>query len=43
MHGKSRASSVIKYDCFKLDDSGNCIIRKTWKGRIVFDLKRNLG
>ena len=18
------------YDCFKLDDSGNCIIRKTW-------------
>ena len=31
MHGKSRVSSVIKYDCFKLDDSGNCIIcRKTW-------------
>ena len=23
-------SSAIKYDCFKLDDSGNCIIRKTW-------------
>ena len=19
-----------KYNCFKLDDSGNCIIRKTW-------------
>ena len=29
MHGKSRVSSAIKYDCFKLDDSGNCIIRKT--------------
>ena len=25
MHGKSRVSSAIKYDCFKLDDSGNCI------------------
>ena len=23
MHGKSRVSSPIKYDCFKLDDSGN--------------------
>ena len=32
MHGKSRVSSAIKYDCFKLDDSGN-----------VFYLKRNLG
>ena len=30
MHGKSRVSSAIKYDCFKLNDSGNCIIRKTW-------------
>ena len=30
MHGKSRVSSAIKYDCFKLDDSGNCIIRKAW-------------
>ena len=30
MHGKSRVSSAIKYDCFKLDNSGNCIIRKTW-------------
>ena len=29
MHGKFRVSSAIKYDCFKLDDSGNCIIRKT--------------
>ena len=29
MHVKSRVSSAIKYDCFKLDDSGNCIIRKT--------------
>ena len=27
MHGKSRVSSAIKYDCFKLVDSGNCIIR----------------
>ena len=26
MHGKSRVSSAIKYDCFKFDDSGNCII-----------------
>ena len=30
MHGKSRVSSAIKYDCFKFNDSGNCIIRKTW-------------
>ena len=30
MHGKSRVSSAIKYDCFKFDDSGNCIIRKRW-------------
>ena len=30
MHRKSRVSSGIKYDCFKLDDSGNCFIRKTW-------------
>ena len=37
MHGKSRVSSAIKYDCFKFDDSGNCII-----GCIVFNLKRNL-
>ena len=29
MHGKSRVSSAIKYDCFKFDDSGNCIIKKT--------------
>ena len=29
MHGKSRVSSAIKYDCLKLDNSGNCIIRKT--------------
>ena len=27
MYGKSGISSAIKYDCFKLDDSGNCIIR----------------
>ena len=30
MQGKSRVSSTINYDCFKLDDSGNGIIRKTW-------------
>ena len=30
MHGKSRVSSAIKYDCLKLDYSGNCIIKKTW-------------
>ena len=30
MHRKSRVSSAIKYDFFKLDDSGNCITRKTW-------------
>ena len=29
MQGKSRVSSAIKYDCLKLDDSGNRIIRKT--------------
>ena len=29
MQGKSRVSSAIKYDLFKLDDSGNCLIRKT--------------
>ena len=29
MHGKSCVSSAMKYDCFKMDDSGNCIIRKT--------------
>ena len=42
MHGKSRVSSAIKYACFKLDNSGNCIIKKR-DGCIVFDLKRNLG
>ena len=30
MHRKSRVLSAIKYDCFKFDDSGNCIITKTW-------------
>ena len=30
MHGKSRVLSAIKYDRFKLDNSGNCTIRKTW-------------
>ena len=31
IHRKYRVSSAIKYDFFfKLDDSGNCIIRKTW-------------
>ena len=37
MHGKSRVSSAIKYDCFKLDQSGNCIIRIVFYC-IVFDL-----
>ena len=37
MHGKSRFSSAIKYDCFKLDDSGKCIIRKTWLHSIRFE------
>ena len=30
MHEKSRVPSAIKYDCFKLDGSGNGIIRKIW-------------
>ena len=34
MHGKSRVSSAIKYDCFKLDDSGNCIIKLQLHGAI---------
>ena len=25
MHGNFRISSAIKYDCFELDLSGNCI------------------
>ena len=29
MHGTSRVSSAIKYDCLKLDDSENCIIKAT--------------
>ena len=29
VHGKSRVLSAIKHDCFKFDDFGNCIIRKT--------------
>ena len=29
MHGKSRVTSAMKYDFFELDNSGNCIIRKT--------------
>ena len=29
MHRQSRVLSAKKYDCFKLDDSGNCIIGKT--------------
>ena len=42
MHGKSRVSSAIKYDCFKFNDSGNCIIRKTWLHCIVFEKKFRL-
>ena len=37
MHGKSRVSSAIKYNCFKLDDSVNCIIRKKWLHCISFE------
>ena len=40
MHGKSCVWSAIKYDCFKLDDSGNCIIRQKWLH--IFDFERNL-
>ena len=29
MQEKFRVSSTIKYDCFKLDGPGNCIIIKT--------------
>ena len=42
MHGNSRVSSAIKYDCFKLDDSGNCIIRNTWLYCIRFEKKFGL-
>ena len=37
MYGKSRVSSAIKYDRFKSDDSGNCIIRNTWLHCISFE------
>ena len=42
MHGKSRVSSAIKYDCSKLDDSGNCMIRKRWLHCISFEKKFRL-
>ena len=42
MHRKSRFSSAIKCDCFKLDDSGNCIIRKIWLHCISFEKKFRL-
>ena len=42
MHGKSRVSSAIKYDSLKLDDSGNCIIRKAWLHCIWFEKKFRL-
>ena len=42
MHRKSRVSSAIKYSCFKLDDSGNCIIRKTWLHCVRFEKKFRL-
>ena len=35
MHKKSRVSSAIKYDCFKLDGSGNCLIRKKWLNEVI--------
>ena len=42
MHEKSRVSSAIKDDCFKLDGPGNCIIRKTWLHCIWFEKKLGL-
>ena len=42
MHEKSHVSSAMKYDCFKLDGSGNCIIRKTWLHCIWFEKKFRL-
>ena len=42
MHEKSRVSAAIKCDCFKLDGSGNCIIRKTWLHCILFGKKFRL-
>ena len=42
MHGKSRVSSTTKYDCFKFDESGNCIIRKRWLHCIWFEKKFRL-
>ena len=42
MHEKSRVSTAIKYDCFKLDGSGNCIMSKTWLHYISFEKKFRL-
>ena len=42
MHEISRVSSAIKYYSFKLDDSGNCIIKKTWLYCILFERKFRL-
>ena len=42
MHGKSRFWFAIKYDCFKVDNSGNCIIRKKWLHCILFEKKFRL-
>ena len=42
MHEKSRVSSAIEYNCFKLDGPGNCIIRKTWLHCIWFEKKLRL-
>ena len=42
MHGKSRVLSTIKYDCFKLEGSVNCISRKTWLHCICFEKKFRL-
>ena len=35
MHEKSRVSSAIKYDCFKLDGSGNCITKVCFKSFVT--------
>ena len=42
MHWKSRDSSAMKYDSFKLDGSGNCIIRKTWLHCILILFEKKL-
>ena len=42
MHWKSLVSSAIKYDCFKLHHSGNCIIIRIVLYCICFEKKFRL-